>query len=425
MANKKRFKEYKLDNGLLVALERTPTRTIVGQLSIYHGTVDEKPGEEGMAHFLEHCLFTGGAGEHDEKEVSQLAGSLGEFNAGTTIDETMFRGGFAREDLEIFLGLTSAMTFSPRFNKNKVGEERQRVLREISNKFGDPEYTDWKSFQREVLGEKNPLTRETLGTEESVGRIMLADLKEFHLEGYNPNNMELVLVGALPRNTLQLVKNYFEKYPKGRARGILKFPCIDHLDKRFIRHVSAPDLVVKNGSSQSNAYLQLDIFTPPRTHEDFAKIVVLTAILGEGAESYLYNEISQRSGLSYDISANYSGSHGLGDIKVHGKVLAEKTDEAIDKIFYCFGKLREEKIDENLLLRQKRKIEYGIAKDIETNASRLGAIRGFIEHRMTVESVLERVHKLTAKDLQEAAQKYLPESRDGNYSLLIRDPLKI
>ena len=42
------FREYKLDNGLVVALQETPTQTIAAKLRVNYGTAHERDGEEKM-----------------------------------------------------------------------------------------------------------------------------------------------------------------------------------------------------------------------------------------------------------------------------------------------------------------------------------------------------------------------------------------
>ena len=41
---------HKLDNGLVVALQNTPTKTIAAKLRVNYGSSHEREGEEGMAH---------------------------------------------------------------------------------------------------------------------------------------------------------------------------------------------------------------------------------------------------------------------------------------------------------------------------------------------------------------------------------------
>lgn len=68
----KNYREYKLDNGLFVALQKTSTQTIAGRLRVKHGALNEKPGEEGIAHFLEHVLATGGSKKYSPADILKV-----------------------------------------------------------------------------------------------------------------------------------------------------------------------------------------------------------------------------------------------------------------------------------------------------------------------------------------------------------------
>ena len=53
-------KSFELDNGLQVVVIENHRAPIVVQMLWYRvGAADEKPGESGLAHFLEHLLFKG------------------------------------------------------------------------------------------------------------------------------------------------------------------------------------------------------------------------------------------------------------------------------------------------------------------------------------------------------------------------------
>jgi hypothetical protein len=83
--------EYELDNGLFVVLQRTPTRTVAGKLRVHHGALHEEEGEEGLAHFLEHNLISGGTEKYTPEEVDELRVTFGNFNAYTAPHQTMGR----------------------------------------------------------------------------------------------------------------------------------------------------------------------------------------------------------------------------------------------------------------------------------------------------------------------------------------------
>ncbi|PIN89231.1 hypothetical protein COU57_06295 [Candidatus Pacearchaeota archaeon CG10_big_fil_rev_8_21_14_0_10_32_14] len=127
------LREYRLDNGLYIALQKTPTKNIESHLEVNLGTVHEEEGQKGIVHFLEHVLVTGGTEKFSPEKVLDIKSYLGSFNAHTSIESTRFEGGFMVEDLELYLDMISSSVFNPLFQVEKVEEERRRILREITD----------------------------------------------------------------------------------------------------------------------------------------------------------------------------------------------------------------------------------------------------------------------------------------------------
>src|SRR3989344_4341028 len=140
------YKEYKLINGLVVALQNTPTQTVVTKLRVNYGSSHEKEGEEGLAHFLEHCLVTGGSQKYDPISADKINGSFGYSNAFTNIGRTFFEGQMLAEDLGKWLEYISEHIFRPRFDLERVNSERMRVLREISDSKSSPTHLDSQEY---------------------------------------------------------------------------------------------------------------------------------------------------------------------------------------------------------------------------------------------------------------------------------------
>jgi predicted Zn-dependent peptidase len=60
VAQKVKFTEYNLPNGLHVVLHQDNTAPVVAVSVMYHvGSKDDSPGRSGFAHFFEHLLFEG------------------------------------------------------------------------------------------------------------------------------------------------------------------------------------------------------------------------------------------------------------------------------------------------------------------------------------------------------------------------------
>ena len=112
------YREFKLDNGLVVALQKTPTQTVAAKLRVNYGSSHEREGEEGLAHYLEHCLVTGGSSKYNPISADEIRGTFGYSNAFTNIGRTFFVGQMLTEDLETWMDYISDHVLRPGFDKD-------------------------------------------------------------------------------------------------------------------------------------------------------------------------------------------------------------------------------------------------------------------------------------------------------------------
>ena len=116
----------RLDNGFRYAL--LPHKGVPGrvslQLIVLTGSLDERPDELGIAHYIEHLCF-GGSKHFKSEDMVALFQRLGveygsDINANTTFDATTFKLDFRendpallREGLRLFRDFGDGVTFSP------------------------------------------------------------------------------------------------------------------------------------------------------------------------------------------------------------------------------------------------------------------------------------------------------------------------
>lgn len=418
------YRELRLDNGLFVALQETPTQTVSGRLRVWHGALNEVQGEEGIAHFLEHSLMAGGSRKYDSEKTDEIRGTFGSFNAFTGLEKTIFPVNMLAEDSQLFLEYISDMSFNPRFEAIRVEEERQGVLREIANIKSDPAFRDNKAYVEAFFGKNSPHTYFILGNEAVVGSASVDTLKGFHESGYHPNNMDLILVGALPKNIEDLIQENFGPFQSGNSKKV-EFPRNPQLYGATILHTRAPELYNHENPEQSSTQLSISLVAPTETDEDRYAVSMLVNILGGDSNSRLFTSVSQRKGLAYSIGAQYDNSNNKGGIYIGESVHSVRIDEAIDANFEEMAKLRTDLVSQDSLERLKRNSRYNIAKTFETNAGHVNAIEMKIDKGLTPEYHLEKMEIVTPEKIREVAVKYLPQSRaDGRYVLGLRDPLK-
>ena len=263
------------------------------------------------------------------------------------------------------------------------------------------------------------------GKEDVVRTVSIDAMHHFHNRGYHANNVHLILVGDLPDNVGEMVQRYFADKSIGDGKPF-NFPAVPPLETRTILHTSAPDLRSRNDLLEGgNASISLGVIVPPDTHPDVYALMVMTELLGGGTDtSLLYTEISRQRGLAYRISSSYAGANNVGMVEVDASVDAPRWDEAVQQIFNTFQRLQNDLIPAQMFERLRKRLLFTFADYNERNSDRGRIIERTIETGVAPEERYTSLAAVTPEAVREAAQKYLPEDRDGNYVLLVRDPLK-
>jgi zinc protease len=131
--------EFDLSNGLKVVVVPDHRVPIVTHMVFYKiGSVDEAPGEEGLAHYLEHMMFMGtptfARGEFDRFVMT----GGGMQNATTTQDRTTYFQRMPRNALEHLMLLEADRMENLQFTENAALNERNVVMEEFRGNAGQP-----------------------------------------------------------------------------------------------------------------------------------------------------------------------------------------------------------------------------------------------------------------------------------------------
>ncbi len=417
-----KYREYKLDNGLVVALQNTPTQTVASKLRVNFGSSHEREGEEGMAHFLEHCLISGGSRKYDPSTTDEIRGSFGYSNAYTNIGRTSFVGQMLMEDLGTWLDYVSDHTLRPRFDRERINGERGRVLREISDTKSNLKYLADQEFNA-VFYRGHSKGRFNLGREEVVKGADLRKIKEFYSRGFHPNNMDLILVGGLPENIEELIHEYFGAMLRGKDTR-KNFPEIKPLQGKKVIHRFTPERYNADNPKESSAQLLLASICPAEPHPDEYVLRTMSQILGGDTNSFLFQKMGLKKGLAYNVSTFYDGHYNCGEFIFNANVPANRLDEAVDSIFGEIERIKTQRVSNKIVDRIKRSAKYNLAKTFESNEGHISAIELKLDEGLVPESIIEGYNMITPERILEVANKYLPDQKTGDYVLYIGDPLK-
>ena len=375
-----------------------------------------------MAHFLEHCLVTGGSQKYDPVQADELRGSFGYSNASTNIGRTFFVGEMLSEDFEKWLDFASQHALYPRFEQDRVNGERERVLREISDAKSNPTYEANKEFNG-LFYRTHPKGRFTLGSDDIVRSADVGKLRQFHNRGFRPNNMDLILVGGLPQNTEELIERYFGKQIAGEDTR-RKFPSLDALPDKVVVHRPAKERLNPEKPEESSAQIFLAYTAPNGTHPDNYAIRCMSQILGGDTNSRLFQSLGLKKGLAYHVESAYNGDYNAGELHINANVPATRIEESVGAIFEEIRGLKAQRVDNKHIERIRRLAKYDLAKTFDSNGGHVLAIVAKLDDNLTPEAYIEGYDSVTADKVLDVANKYLPDRENGKYVLFVRNPLE-
>ena len=156
-------------NGLPIYKVGLPgTRALTVLVAFDAGARNERPDENGMAHFLEHLVFKGGEKYPTYKDVNETAERLGGvLNAYTSHDLVAFHLTVRAESAPQAIDLLSDFAGRPRIDAEELDRERGVVIQEINRAYDQPSTVAEYLIDRAAFGD-HPLGRTVLGPEENL-----------------------------------------------------------------------------------------------------------------------------------------------------------------------------------------------------------------------------------------------------------------
>ena len=309
----------------------------------------------GLAHMTEHMLFQG-TRRFDQATLNRRAGELGgEHDADTGYEDMTFHFEVFNEDVEEALALLAEQCFRSTVPAERFAKERRVVIDEIRGRQEDPANCAHEhAWERFFAG---GLAHPVCGTVASVRRMTRAAIRGFLARYFVPANMVLAAVGGIDSERLRrAVARTFVVRPAGRR------PRTDTPRR------GATGLVRLRRSHFPQAYLVrlVDAPTAPRA---LLALSLAVEIVGADPDARLFQEVRERLGLGYDLSA--SVEHGTDWAVAAFSASAARDDEGrlrqtIDRTFREAGA----GFADDEVARARKKIRYRFARLADSRLDR-------------------------------------------------------
>ena len=145
-----KFQKKKLKNGLTVLHEFRDLPLVSVSITNPFGAAFEKSEEKGIAHFIEHLVFTGTKTRTHEDISREIEKKGGILNAFTAHEVTSFWFKLPSEHIFSGLEILADLLNNPIFEKTKFEKEKRVILEEIKLYKDNPQHA---VFEQESLGE--------------------------------------------------------------------------------------------------------------------------------------------------------------------------------------------------------------------------------------------------------------------------------
>jgi predicted Zn-dependent peptidase len=395
-----------LPGGLRVVTETVPVvRSVSFGIWAHVGSRDETLALNGATHYLEHLLFKG-TRRRTALDISAALDAVGgELNAFTTKEFTCYYARVLDRDLPLAIDVICDMLTDSLILPEEVTAERGVILEEIAMTDDDPGDGVHDLFARTLLGD-SPLGRPVLGTAETVNGLTRDRIARFYRKHYEPTRLVVTAAGHLDHDTVvRQVQAAFER--AGALGDADALPCAPRSGQRAVRAAGRVQTVNRK---TEQAHVVLGMPGVSRTDERRWALNVLSAALGGGMSSRLFQEIREKRGLAYSV---YSYSSGFADCGLFGIYAGCRPGQVSDVLKICRDQLARVASDgfgESELRRAVGQLSGSTVLGLEDTGAlmhRLGKSEICWGSQLSVDEMLDRIGSVTAEDVRMVAADLL------------------
>ena len=392
---------FTLDNGLRVAIQEDHFAPVVAiQVWVKAGSADETPDVAGAAHVHEHMIFKGTSRRPVGAIAAEVESSGGQINAFTSADHTVYHlvlaSRYCRTGLDILADAMRNSTFDPQ----ELEKELQVVMEEW--KRGEDSPTSRAATELFRLAyTTHPYGRPVIGFRETVESLNRERVLNFYQRWYHPNNMTLVIVGDIDRDTVRReVTQLFADQPH---RPLPDRPRQSEPPQHEPR-LSAIEMNVEE------SYLYLGWPIPPAGDRDVFALDVLSFILGGGESSRLVQTLQiDKEFVNWTSASAYTPTDS-GLFIIASALEQDKITSALQETFAAISRCQNTLVSPAEIARARKNLESDFTYRRETvqgQARQLGYFLSVFDDPDYDRDYLRGLAAVTREDLQRVARHYL------------------
>lgn len=394
-----------LPSGLRIVTEEVSSvRSAAVGIWVNVGSRDETPAVAGASHFLEHLLFKGTTRRNALEISSSIESVGGEMNAFTGKEYTCFYARVIDSDLPMAVDVVCDLITSSLVTASDVDAERKVVLEEIAMRDDDPSDLVHDLFSDAYYGD-TPLGRAILGSVDSINEMSRRSVFNYYKKRYIPQDLVVAVAGNIKHKTV--VHMVEEALSRDGFLDVTGEPQVRPNKAIKVNEQRSVGLLTRK---TEQAHMFYGLAGVSREDDRRFTMGILSAALGGGMSSRLFQEIREKRGLAYSVYSYAQQFAGSGLLGFYAGCHPSKAIEVVEIIREVLHDVAENGMAAEEISRAKGAVKGSLVLSQEDSGSRMsnigkseivyGEVMGFDE-------ILKRITDVTPVAVRQLAGEIL------------------
>jgi len=406
---------HQFESGLrLISVPMEGTRTATVLVLVGTGSKYETKEINGISHFLEHMMFKGTAKRPGKMDIARELDAIGaEYNAFTGKEYTGYYAKASIDKLDTVMDVVFDIFLNSKLAQEDIDTERRVIVEELNMYRDMPQRYVGDLFDKLLYGDQ-PAGWDIGGEKETVMSLKREQFVNYFNSHYVAKNTIIAVAGNVdPEVVRKKASEYFSTIRDGNL--VTKLPVIEKQ--------SEPALLV-HYKKTDQTHFHLGFRSCNMYDKRKYALGVLGTVLGGGMSSRLFEEVRDKRGLAYYVSADNDTATDTGYFMVKAGVNNEKVYEAIKVVLDEIRKIKDKGITEEELQRAKDNISGSMALGLEHSDAVANAYASpilFENKVLTPEEELSKIKKVTLQEVHQVAKDIFD---DNKLNLAVIGPFK-
>ena len=400
-----------LANGLRVIHLPNNSKIAYCGYQIKAGTRNEKPGDEGLAHFCEHVTFKGTQTHTSTAIINKLESVGGDLNAFTNKEDTVFYSAIPVEHFAKAVDVLSDIVFYSIFPQAEIDKEVEVICDEIESYNDSPAELIYDEFENLVF-KGHPLGHNILGSADRVRSFATADAMRFTQQYYRPDNAIFFVYGNI--DFKRLVKTLEKLTPKQQQESLVD-------EAQMVANGRLPELTILNHDTHQ-AHVMIGNRAYSATHPLRIPLYLLNNMLGgPGMNARLNVILRERRGLVYSVESSMVCYGDTGLWAVYFGCDPHDVNRCVRLVKGEFKRLMEKPLSEKTLAAAKKQIKGQLAVACDNNENfAIDFGKSFLHFgdEKDIEKLYQKIDAVTAEQIQQVAKEIF--DKDSLATLVIK-----